>query len=55
QLNPAPGTKQLDSAGENNTTRQQERNNSTHHCRRPPLQQNRLFLPTEDTIGDLNV
>ncbi|GFU12781.1 hypothetical protein TNCV_4788321 [Trichonephila clavipes] len=25
----APGTKQLDSAGENNSTREQERNNST--------------------------
>ncbi|GFW58215.1 hypothetical protein TNCV_2633891 [Trichonephila clavipes] len=33
----------------NNSTRQQERNNSTLYCRRPPappLQQNRLFLPT---------
>ncbi|GFY10145.1 hypothetical protein TNCV_360121 [Trichonephila clavipes] len=40
QLNSAVGTKQLNSSGENN---------STLHCRRPPappLQQNRLFLPT---------
>ncbi|GFX09178.1 c2H2-type domain-containing protein [Trichonephila clavipes] len=36
QLNSVPGTKQLDSAGENNSTGQQERNNSTLHCRRPP-------------------
>ncbi|GFS56341.1 hypothetical protein TNCV_4388351 [Trichonephila clavipes] len=53
QLDSAPRTKQLDSTGGNNSTRQQERNNSTLHCRRlpttppaPPLQQNRLFLPT---------
>ncbi|GFX47821.1 hypothetical protein TNCV_5002421 [Trichonephila clavipes] len=54
QLNSAPGTKQLDSTGENNSTRQQERNNSTQHCRRPPappLQQNRLFLPSRIKEG----
>ncbi|GFW23356.1 hypothetical protein TNCV_3804551 [Trichonephila clavipes] len=52
QLNSAAGTKQLNrrnfssTAGENNSTRQQERNNSTLRHRRPPLQQNRLFLST---------
>ncbi|GFT62954.1 hypothetical protein TNCV_1607411 [Trichonephila clavipes] len=37
------------STGENNSTQHQERNNSTLRCHRPPappLQQNRLFLPT---------
>ncbi|GFW39873.1 hypothetical protein TNCV_4358681 [Trichonephila clavipes] len=61
QLNSATGTKQLISAEENNSTRQQERNNSSQQEKRtqlvsrnettqlppaPPLQQNRLFLPT---------
>ncbi|GFV37264.1 hypothetical protein TNCV_4522501, partial [Trichonephila clavipes] len=50
------------STGENNSTRQQERNNSTQEGNKPltaynrlqppapPLQQNRLFLPTDVLI-----
>ncbi|GFX37781.1 hypothetical protein TNCV_3116311 [Trichonephila clavipes] len=58
QLNSAAGMKQLKLASRNETTQLVSRNETTQLCTAvdrlqppaPPLQQNRLFLPTCDSL-----